>query len=186
MNETWKPVVGHEGRYEVSNLGRVASLPRDVPCGPGSKGTRNIRYRIMKVCVDRDGYEHVSPDRVRQSVHRMVALAFLGLDPERPFVNHRDGDKRNNRLSNLEWCTQSENVQHRQIVLKKNIGAKNYNAKLTDAKVLRARRLFASKTTTLTALAEEYGVTLGTLSAAVQGRHWKHLTEHSLGLSSSP
>ena len=171
-------MVGHEGRYEVSDLGRVASLPRTVPCGPGSKGVRYIRHRIMKTCIDRDGYEHVSPDGVRQAVHRVVALAFLESDPLRPFVNHRDGDKRNNCLLNLEWCNHSENIQHRQRVLKKNIGAKNYNAKLTDAKVIRARRLYATGTT-LTEIAKGYGVSLGTISSAVTGRHWKHLTERS-------
>jgi hypothetical protein len=174
MNETWKPVVGHVGRYEVSDLGRVATIPRTVPCGPGSKGTRYIRHRVLKPCLDRDGYEHVSPDRVRQAVHRVVALAFLATDPDRPFVNHKDGNKQNNCLANLEWCTQSENIQHRQLVLKKNIGAKNYNALLTDAKVIGAKRRHAAGET-LTKIAKEYGVSLGTLSSAVTGRHWKHL-----------
>lgn len=109
--EEWKAVKGYEGFYEVSSLGRVRSLPR-----------RSTSGRVLKQYVNRrNGYCYVNLSKHSKAgnarVHCLVMAAFdpvdkkPGFDPEHT-INHIDGDKTNNRLENLEWCTQSENQKH--------------------------------------------------------------------------
>lgn len=109
--EEWKAVKGYEGFYEVSSLGRVRSLPR-----------RSTSGRVLKQYVSsHNGYCYVNLSKHNKSgsarVHCLVMAAFdpvdkkPGFDPEHT-INHIDGDKTNNRLENLEWCTQSENQKH--------------------------------------------------------------------------
>ena len=115
MNESWKPVMGFEDLYEVSDKGRVRSLDRYVP----TKGNalRLCRGRILRAGMRRQGYLQVVlvRDRARKNalVHRLVATAFLPCnDPRRIHVNHIDHNRSNNEAANLEWVTPSENLRH--------------------------------------------------------------------------
>lgn len=116
LMETWRPVAGYEGLYEVSDHGRVRSLPR-MRLGRGGKPVR-VNGRILKPALVRYPMVLLCNDgqRVGHSVHRLVANAFLPPDPVRPEVNHRDGNRQNNHLSNLEWVTRSENVAHSYVI----------------------------------------------------------------------
>ena len=102
--EIWKPIAGYELLYEVSNLGRVKSLKRNTTVGG-----------IMKLQINR-GYVQVSLCKqgrhCTKKLHRLVAEAFLPNPYAKPEVNHKDGNKKNNRVSNLEWSTGSENINH--------------------------------------------------------------------------
>lgn len=108
----WKPVVGFEGLYEVSNTGIVKSLFRTVKSKGGKKV---VTEKILKPRLNEWGYEGVSlcknGKQCDKLVHRLVAEVFIS-----PFggnqVNHIDGNKRNNRVENLEWCTGSGNMKH--------------------------------------------------------------------------
>ena len=116
--ENWKPVVGYEGLYEVSNLGHVRSLDRIVMRSDG--GARRFRGQIMAtvtrdtghvvLTLRRDGGVHL------RRVHRLVLESFVGPCPSGMEACHNDGDPANNRLDNLRWDTRSENqndsVQH--------------------------------------------------------------------------
>lgn len=99
--EEWRPVLGWEGRYDVSSLGRVRSVRQ---------------RRLMTPNANAGGYLVVSLHRggkkTNRLVHRLVADAFLPADLARPRVNHIDGGKLNNAAVNLEWCTDLENTQH--------------------------------------------------------------------------
>lgn len=100
--EVWKDVVSYEGLYKVSNIGRVKSL----------KGTE----KILKTHQVRDGYLTVMlyKDKIpkRMSVHRLVAIAFIPNKNNYPFVNHKDENKKNNHVENLEWCTNEYNMSY--------------------------------------------------------------------------
>lgn len=118
MEEEWRDIVGYEGIYEVSSLGRVKSLPWD-----GHHKTEII----LKPYKMRSGYLQVSlysngGGQKRYLIHRLVAMAFLNNPDNLPQVNHIDGNKANNALSNLEWTTVSENNLHACYVLQNKTG----------------------------------------------------------------
>ena len=102
MEEEWRPVKGYEGLYEVSNMGRVKSLYYG-------------KERIMRTPDNSTGYRNVELARQtpkRKLVHRLVAEAFIPNPMNLPVVNHLDGDKHNDCVFNLEWCTKKENTNH--------------------------------------------------------------------------
>jgi hypothetical protein len=110
-NEIWKDVVGYEGLYQVSNLGRVKSLRIYIENRGGSFRERG--ERILKNCSDKDGYKLVglSKDKVRMSkrVHRLVAEAFLPNPNNLLTINHKNTVKYDNRVENLEWDSYRDN-----------------------------------------------------------------------------
>ena len=107
MIEEWRPVVGYEGLYEVSNTGRVRSVDRYVKTCYGSY--RLHKGKVLSPGIRPDGYLVVSLQYRMFRVHRIVAEAFLPNPDNLPQVNHKDEDKSNNRVDNLEWCTAKYN-----------------------------------------------------------------------------
>ena len=111
--EIWKDVVGYEGLYQVSNIGRIKSLQKTFI---GSLG-RPITYavKIMKP-VNNQGYKALTlrKNKIRKTlkIHRLVAQAFIPNPENKPDVNHKDLNRSNNHVDNLEWCTRSENSIH--------------------------------------------------------------------------
>lgn len=110
-DEEWRPVFGYEGYYEVSNLGRVRSLPRIVELRTGQR--RPMRGMLRKHTIS-SGYPmvrlSVGGNAENIFVHRLVALAFLGAPERGQEVCHIDGDKLNPRADNLYWGTRAENL----------------------------------------------------------------------------
>lgn len=108
--EEWRDVKNYEGLYQVSNLGRVRSLYKF-----GSDG-RLIKGKVLKGGMYSNGYKFVCLRKEsinkNHSIHRLVAKMFITSNSSNLVVNHLDGDKTNNRVDNLEWCTQSENLKH--------------------------------------------------------------------------
>lgn len=115
MAEVWKDIPGYEGLYQVSDLGRVRSLERWRYNPKCKDGKQYVPEKILKA-AERTGYLVVAINkngkRKSYSVHRLVAQAFIPNPENKRTVNHKDGNKKNNRVSNLEWNTDSENVNH--------------------------------------------------------------------------
>jgi hypothetical protein len=112
--EIWKDVVGYEGYYQVSNLGRVKSLDRVVTDKMGVK--RNHKGFVKKLTHGNHGYMTVGLCRNGKNtqclVHRLVAEAFIPNKEKLPFINHKDEVRDNNHVENLEWCTQEYNNRY--------------------------------------------------------------------------
>ncbi|HTR92641.1 MAG TPA: NUMOD4 domain-containing protein [Trebonia sp.] len=166
--ERWKPVPGHEGAYEVSDLGRVRSLERWVTYRDG-RGRRQ-RGRVLKLLADGNGYLRVNMAGVTRHVHILVLEAFDQPRPAGMEACHGPGGKTDNRLSNLRWATRSENLgadKHRD-------GTMAY-AKLDVARVLACLARHAGGES-YAAIAADYNVTKVTVWNVVNGRSWRHLT----------
>lgn len=113
--EEWRDIIGYEGKYQVSNLGRARSLDRWARvCG---NGRRLVKGRIMSIGKYPNGYSTINftdgkGKVVSKLVHRLVAQAFLPNPDNLPEVNHKDEDITNNRVDNLEWCTSKYNANY--------------------------------------------------------------------------
>ena len=111
--EVWKSIMGYEGLYEVSNLGRVRSLDREIV---RYNGTHIKRGKMKAICNISNGYKGVNlckdGKQKTHKVHRLVAQAFLPNPNNLPQVNHKDEDKTNNRVDNLEWCNNEYNINY--------------------------------------------------------------------------
>lgn len=131
MIEIWKDIEGYEGLYQISNFGRVKSLERRVRAKkPGT--TQLIREKIRKLSYTTEGYSYVvlAKEGVNKTflVHRIVAKTFIPNPENLPCVNHKDENKQNDFVENLEWCTYSYNNTYKDIHRRRNLD--NVNRKV--------------------------------------------------------
>jgi len=181
MEEVWRPVDGYEGLYEVSNLGRVRTLPKIWYNGKNHATKQSKPSVLLKGSVTIYGYACVQLSkngRVHgKMVHRLVADAFLPKTKDKNQVNHIDGNKINNKLQNLEWCTAKENTDHAiKIGLKvSKKGEGSTCCKLSEADVIRIRELYGTGKYRQGALAEEFGVSRSNINNIVNRYTWTHI-----------
>ena len=179
----WKAIPGF--KYEVSNTGLVKSLSREYnqKYSTGKIGCRITKERILSQKYRSDkGYpvSHLFNYGKSSNVytHRLVAKAFIPNPKELPQVNHKNGDKMDNRVCNLEWCDNDYNQNHaKELGLRKGInqGEKGPNSKLKkiDSYKIRLGKEIGMRTKDL---AERFGVERHTISNIVKRRTWKHLS----------
>ena len=169
--ERWLPVVGDEDLYEVSDLGNVRR---------SSGGRGAIAGRMLKRFTPRDGYPRVDLCRdgsaKRVGVHTLVATAFIGPPPTPSHqVNHKNANKSDSRVANLEWVTPRENIRHAVSVGVMDaafmVGELNAGAKLTWAQVAEIRSLRGQ--VGARPLAERYGVSRSAIQQVHQGKRWR-------------
>jgi len=178
--EFWKDIPTYEGYYQASSLGRIRSLSRDTTRSNGRPF--KITGRVLKPALNKDGYYKcalcVNKKLKSYRVHRLIAMAFHKSDyrQEGLEVNHIDGDKTNNELTNLELITHSENVQHSfdnglQVSLK---GSQVHNSKLKEEDIPKIRSMFANGFSSR-AIAKIYQMDKTVFLDIKNGRLWKHV-----------
>ena len=170
--EEWKPIRKYKGSYEVSNLGRVRSLPRDTKFGQRQK---LVKGQILKP-IDKHGYLYVALSKHSKQaqcpIHRLVADAFIPNYDNLPQVNHIDENKANNRVENLEWCTADYNNRYSDIYKK---GAEA--AKIPVVQYTKDGRKIAEYSSMLQA-SESTGIPVTSISACVNNKRKKDSKGH--------
>lgn len=163
--EIWKDIPRCEGMYKVSNLGMVRSEQRKTIRKDGK--ALSTRERLLKLAMDKKGYMRVMVARNTKKVHRLVAEAFIPNPNKLPEVNHIDGDKKNNCVSNLEWMSHKENVEHAISIGKYKRVRKLSN---TDIAQLKAEYVKGSKEHGTNALAKKYGLSAAYIWRIIDGQ----------------
>lgn len=169
--ENWKDIKDYEGIYQVSNLGKLKSLDR-IDCNGGYR-----KGKILSQGNDKDGYKLVglAKDGVTKTnkVHRLVSLHFICNPDNKPQVNHINGCVFDNRVENLEWATNSENLIHSFKTLgRSSKGILNYGCTLTEKQVL---NIFNEKGK-LREISKKYKVDKQIVSRIKSGYTWSFLT----------
>lgn len=125
MEEIWRPIPDYEGIYEVSNLGRIKSLERTKKSRNGTVQKVAEKIRALSYGTKGDSYAYVVLSKNGKNktflVHRIVAQVFLENPNDLPIINHKDENKRNDSVDNLEWCDYSYNNTYRNIHLKRDL-----------------------------------------------------------------
>jgi hypothetical protein len=176
VTEEWRSVVGYEGRYEVSDLGRVKSVTRMQTLWHG--GQRPLAERILKTPLNSWGRPQVTlhKDGVQTvwNVHTIVARAFLGAPPDGMEVCHCNGQRTDNRRCNLRYGTRKQNAADRTCHGTQTRGSKNSEAKLDEASIeVIRRRLKAGDLQRV--IAADFGVSQTTVSRIKCRRNWAHV-----------
>jgi len=175
QKEVWRAVSGFEGFYEVSNRGRVRSLfgrvqPLRRPHILVPRGLPNKYLRVQLFDRNSGGSDYY--------IHRLVAAAFVPNPLGLPFVNHLDGRRTNNHHTNLEWCTQKQNIAHALAtgLMSAEGGEGNHaGSRLTDADVLMIRKSYDGKRGSIVELARLFNVSHGLVGDIIHRKRWAHL-----------
>ncbi len=180
MKEIWKDIKGYEGKYQVSNFGRVKSLYQEYMGGWRKQQLIVRPETILKSPCNSDGYPLVglSKNNKRKSfkVHRLVAQEFIPNLYNLPEINHKNGNKNDNSINNLEWCTPQENVIHGINILgnRRAYGIRQHLAKLNDDLVKKIKMEFNEGKTPYE-LSPIYNVNARTLYRIKNNETWKHV-----------
>jgi hypothetical protein len=175
-DEIWLPIVGHEGRYEVSDRGRVRAIfpARGYPPPP----------RFLKPALTGDGHLQIRLSNGRRGdqdtklLHVLVLEAFRGRRPAGQGGRHLNGDPTNCRAGNLAWGTQAENVADAIRHGTHQRGEEHVNAKLTEEQV-RQVPLLVAQGWRQRQIAARFGVSFQLISQIQQGKSWRHITQEA-------
>jgi len=179
--EIWKNIPEFEGLYQVSNFGNVKSLERITK---NKQGTCLRKEKLLSLNISNRGYVNVklynTDKNIKKtiSVHRLVSICFLDNFNQYKEINHIDGDKLNNNINNLEWCSRSHNVKETyRLNLRKGTtykGEGNNTSKLKNKDVVEIRTLY-KKGVSLKEISQLFKVVPGTIGFIIKNQTWKHI-----------
>lgn len=167
MKELWLPVLGFEDMYLVSNKGRIKSLHSG---------------KVLKPRINKYGYQQLTLYRDSKKktkvVHRLVAIAFIDNPDTLKTVNHKDLNKLNNKISNLEWMSALDNTRHAKrlgAMKGRQWGSDNFSAKLNEIDVIEMFYLYKNKNYLQRDIAELFNVSRATVCNILNGKSWRHM-----------
>lgn len=174
LPEEWRDIAGYDGKYQVSNLGRFRSMyfingnTRKIRSQPKmlAKGKRGNGYWGISLSIDGKSTSYLT--------HKLVLEAYVGPRPKGKEAAHLDGDRSNDKASNLRWCTKKENHAHKWIHGTQQTGERNGFSKLTEEQV-KEIRLRHMRGESQSALGREFGVKQATIWLIVARKGWKHV-----------
>lgn len=174
--EVWKDIVNYEGLYQVSNKGRVKRL--EGKCLAKAGKYRTVTESILTCFPNKTRYNYLyvnlNNNGVKQfRVHKLVALHFIPNPNNLPEVNHIDGNKNNNNVENLEWCTNLENIRHSYKIGTHKIRTRENapNTKLTLEQVVQIKERLAKKESGRS-IAKHFNISEGMISLIKNNKYW--------------
>lgn len=181
MTEIWKPVKNYEGLYEISNYGRIKRLAytREI-----QKQTMTFKDKMLKPIIHQNGYLVVSLSKNNKqkiySIHRLVAQTFISNPNNYKYINHKDEDKTNNQVDNLEWCDNKYNL---------NYGTRNERASKSLGKKIKCVETGIIYNS-MTDVERKLKIAHNTISKVCQGKrhtaggyHWEYVKESEVKTS---
>jgi len=176
-----KDIKGYEGLYYATSYGNIVSYPNRA---------NGLKHTTLRPTTNNAGYLHVSLSknniRKTKNVHKLIADTLLENIDGKPHINHKDGDKLNNELSNLEWCTPSQNAHHafrlnlrKPSEKQKKATTKNWKKKRTvsDEVVVAIRNEYMPHKITMPMLAEKYNISRSLVCSIVHGNSYRDLLQ---------
>lgn len=188
VSEEWRPIVGFEGFYEVSNAGRIRSVDHLLESKTDSIGrkmpAKSIKGRMISQRLHQFGYFVVTlsknGNRYTRTVHKLVAEAFFGVRKSGDVVRHLDGNPQNNNVSNLAYGSQKQNMQDAIKHGTVERGEQRYNAKLSNDDILKMKSDIANGMRSVD-VSKKYGVSQIYVCKVINNTRWKSIGEDVSG-----
>lgn len=179
--EIWKPIPNYEGLYEASNFSIVRSVKRTV-IDYNSDFSRTLKSVTLNPTLSKKGYYYVTLCKggVRRKflLHRIISQCYIQNPLSHDCVNHIDGNKKNNSIINLEWCSYSENNKHAYMkglrIPYERFGEKNPKSVLNNSTVLQLR-LMRLNGDTYSGIAKKLGISKSAVAKVIRGETWGHV-----------
>lgn len=166
--EIWKDIIKLNNRYQISNKGNIRNKETRIILIPQIQKAGYYRFSCKPFFINGD------KRTISILIHQAVAISFIDNPNNYREVNHKDGDKSNNNVDNLEWCTRKHNIKHAfQNNLKSHRGIKNTRSKLSESDVL---EIYKSNIRSCV-LCIQYNVSSSTINDIRKGRSWTHITQ---------
>lgn len=159
-NEEWKDIKDFIN-YQVSNLGRVRNKTRGNILSPNNNGSNYLSVQLGK--------------GKRRYIHRLVAQEFIPNSRNCKEINHINGNRMDNRINNIEWCTRQDNINHKRVTGTQLFGSKIYRAILDEQQVVIIKRLLSMNKYKATSIAKVFNVSATTIIDIKMNRTWKHV-----------
>lgn len=176
--EIWKSIPGWEDRYQASSLGRIRSIERTDSMNR-KKLSKILKFTLNKNTKYLQISFYVSEGKVKTyRVHRLIALTFIPNLENKPTVNHKNSERTDNKIINLEWASTQEQINHTIFMKRKtDYGENNYHAKITEKDIVKIFELWNSKRHTQKSIGKIFNLSVAHIGDILNGKRWKKVKE---------